>query len=66
MVRDDLRTHQEFEQEWAKQHRIYSTMLSVKTLRVVKQMAKCVYLQGRIDGMVYTTEKNLQRQLGGK
>ena len=42
--------HQAFEQEWERLHRVYGSMLSVKTLKVVKGLARNVYLQGRIDG----------------
>ena len=58
--------HAEFEQEWARLYRIYGSMLSVKTLKVVKGLARSVYLQGRIDGMVALTDRQIARQLNVK
>jgi hypothetical protein len=58
--------HAEFEREWEKLYRLYGHMLSVKTLRVVKGLARNVYMQGRIDGMMTLSEQMLARQLGRK
>jgi len=48
----------DFDKEWDKMRRVYELMLSAKTMRLIKPMAKTIYVQGRIDGMVQqATEK---------
>lgn len=45
------RVHQAFEAEWAKLHMIYGAMLSTRTLKIAKGIARNAYIQGRIDAM---------------
>lgn len=50
----------EFDSEWEKQTRIYGIMLAPKTLKMVKHLARTMYVQGRIDAMCYLTDKRVE------
>lgn len=56
--------HAEFEQEWHRQLRVYGPFGD--TLRMVKAMAKNIYIQGRIDGMAYAVDQQIDAMVNFK